>query len=639
MPYQANPDTGFIEYVEGPIPTAAAPSIQVVTNWNINGAITYTTQYATSFDDFADLCIKTSKNPTRKKGQPMPRIKRTADKDKFPPAERRSVYAGVYPKSTEDQWRWYEGAGWVYKDEEAIFKDQYAKCDVSGDYFQHALLKRCMINDSIKLVCNRERKKLDLVACAHNGVFYARSLMIKAFDKMGSPCHVHKDIEQQSDHWMRDDITDELFHRSLRRKLYRNGEELNVMHTTIDSPKFVHCGNCGTYYDAPNGNEVNPVRVREDILNQHDGRICDRCYDLILTKTVIKPYNDKTYPKMICTSVKRWRVKEKKAVPTEFKARRLFGAEAELEVKDKTHLAKHAIILIKTLGPDFVLAKHDGSIKDPDGNVVGFELVTAPADLTTHRARWRAIESAENYTLLRSWDTTTCGFHVHVSREVLSALQIGRIQTFVNHPANKKFIEIVAGRSEQKYTKYYPKKLADSLRPIPGGNHDEKRRVAVNLCNEKTIEFRIFRGTINYQHMIRNIEFCDAVCDYCYPAGRSLRDMASAKKFTDFVLNEHEWDETTKQSVLKWPELVRWFRMHGVGEKKEQKGTLPPGHNASEQKPVAEAGDSPLDSIKRPSKSEHSMGILPDKSPTYASLRKEITKKAKKEAEATADTF
>ena len=83
--------------------------------------------------------------------------------------------------------------------------------------------------------------------------------------------------------------------------------------------------------------------------------------------------------------------------------------------------------------------------------------------------------------------------------------------------------------------------------------NDENRRQAVNLTNEKTIEFRIFRGTVNPKHILRNIEFCDAICDFCYPASRPLGDVNNKIKFLSFV----------EQNKKRWPLLAAWLAIHG----------------------------------------------------------------------------
>ncbi len=249
--------------------------------------------------------------------------------------------------------------------------------------------------------------------------------------------------------------------------------------------------------------------------------------------------------------------------------RRLFGVEAELEFKRPSKIArgKYAKMVQDALTTRFAIIKHDGSLSGTSesqgpgtGGEYGFEIVTGPCDLEKHRAYWPRLVMAERYKDLRAWDTETCGLHVHVSREVLTTLQVGRILMFVNHPDNKQFIQKIAGRNEAKYCKYFPKKPSDSLHPETG-DYNEKRRVAVNVQNPGTIEFRIFRGTINPKHIIRNIEFCDALCDFAHPASRSFRDSHDPFKFIEFVANARASMVVGNKavSVKKWPLLHDWF--------------------------------------------------------------------------------
>ena len=76
--------------------------------------------------------------------------------------------------------------------------------------------------------------------------------------------------------------------------------------------------------------------------------------------------------------------------------------------------------------------------------------------------------------------------------------------------------------------------------------------MAVNLANPATIEFRIFRGTINPKHILRNLDFVDACCDYCYPSSRSLTEYCTHFGFIKFI----------DQNRKRWPYLADWFAYH-----------------------------------------------------------------------------
>ncbi len=275
-----------------------------------------------------------------------------------------------------------------------------------------------------------------------------------------------------------------------------------------------------------------------DLLEEYefDGgprKVCPQCLKAVKEKEVIRHYNDSNFlPAM--PDMLNFRIKGKPKTKLE---RRMFGVEVELGF-NKGDRVDSAIDVWETIGKDFCYIKHDGSITKlefDDGTKIknplkmGFEIVSAPAGINHHRERWKKLEQCANYKNFLAWDTQTCGFHVHVSRAALTQFQIGRILVFMNHKNNRHFIDVVAGRGEGYYNKFMKKDFSDCDKT------DESKYTAVRTNKKDTIEFRIFRGTINYKHIIRNIEFCDAVCDFCAPCQASLRDMGDFRKFLAFV--------------------------------------------------------------------------------------------------------
>ncbi len=170
-------------------------------------------------------------------------------------------------------------------------------------------------------------------------------------------------------------------------------------------------------------------------------------------------------------------------------------------------------------------------------------MVSAPADLATHRDRWARLEAMDGFKHLRAWDTKTCGMHVHVGKVGLTTLQIGRIMTFVTHKHNRKFITQIAGRDSKAASRFIDKGLDGGLKPDPD------KYCAVNIRPVHTIEFRIFRGTIRYQHIIRNLEFCEAVCAFCHPASRSFKDIQNYEAFLRFIAENRK----------RYPFLAKWM--------------------------------------------------------------------------------
>lgn len=269
------------------------------------------------------------------------------------------------------------------------------------------------------------------------------------------------------------------------------------------SGAYFHCDNCGENF-------------HEDEYNS-DG-MCNECHGE--SSGPIQPYSCKDFPS------KRG------------KGPLYYGVELEVEVSSSRDRAGAAGCVADDLD-GFAILKEDGSLDN------GFEIVTCPATLEEQRKGWAPF-FAQKYPI-KSWDTTTCGMHVHVSRTALSALQVGKLLVFVNNPENKKFVEKMAGRAESSWSKFHSKKLTDGVR------HGPERYEAINTMNARTIEFRIFRGTINKARFFSNLEFVDALVKFTVPAGCSLVESASKDAFLGFV----------RKNRKTWPALHATLVRHG----------------------------------------------------------------------------
>lgn len=177
-----------------------------------------------------------------------------------------------------------------------------------------------------------------------------------------------------------------------------------------------------------------------------------------------------------------------------------YGVELELSVD--TSYAKE----FSEYAPDKLYLKEDSSIYDG-----GFEAVTHPMSLEVHRQFWKDLFS-EDFFKSSDAKASSNGLHVHVNRSGLSTEQIGKIVAFVNMLQNQEFITKIAGRDSTTWAKLDHSKAMSS-----GGRfttEDSDRYSAVNLTNDHTIEFRIFRGTVKYTRLMSCLEFVDAVVEY-----------------------------------------------------------------------------------------------------------------------------
>lgn len=201
----------------------------------------------------------------------------------------------------------------------------------------------------------------------------------------------------------------------------------------------------------------------------------------------------------------------------------------ELEVEAKQGYSREGLARsVHELFDDFILIKNDGSLEN------GFEIVTRPASLEEQKKNWEPFFEKRPKGM-SSWENGRCGMHIHMTRygndgkSIMSDMTVAKMVMFVNAPRNKKFVTDIAGRESERWSKIIDKGT------LPKALHIKDRYEAVNLTNSKTIEFRIFKGTLAATGFFKNLEFCFALKDFCWQGNQSLIDCQSHEKFTEFV--------------------------------------------------------------------------------------------------------
>jgi hypothetical protein len=167
---------------------------------------------------------------------------------------------------------------------------------------------------------------------------------------------------------------------------------------------------------------------------------------------------------------------------------------------------------------DVCYLKADSSIED-----MGFELVTHPHTLGAYEQAtplWNYIENLRANYHARSWDTQSCGLHVHVSRNAFkSGAHTHRFLTLIYK--NPKEMMKLAGRKNSRYAQFNDVYLPDewgiprfNLRNKIHGKRYTERFSAVNTQNDYTLELRFFRGTMARAGIMSALELTHAATEY-----------------------------------------------------------------------------------------------------------------------------
>ena len=228
---------------------------------------------------------------------------------------------------------------------------------------------------------------------------------------------------------------------------------------------------------------------------------------------------------------------------------RYFGVELEIDGAGEVAESADRILDIANAGAELVYCKHDGSLDD------GFEIVTHPMTYDFHRTKmpWEAVLAeavAMGYT---SHQARTCGLHVHVNRSTFGAtepeqdVRIARVLYFFE----KHWEELLKfSRRTETQLKRWAARYGYKEQPMDILDHAKKgygggRYSSVNLQNQDTVEFRIFRGTLKYNTLIATLQMIDRICDV-------------ALSMSDEELRSMSW--TTFVSGCQQPELVQYLK-------------------------------------------------------------------------------
>jgi len=224
------------------------------------------------------------------------------------------------------------------------------------------------------------------------------------------------------------------------------------------------------------------------------------------------------------------------------------GFELEVEARNESRYAG-AEIAQDELGSHAYM-KDDGSLSD------GFEIVTHPHTLEQYQTNfnWDFIPKLKRNGF-RSWNTDSCGLHVHVSRTAFGEGAIpwnsaNRDQLILKRQAhelrfmkliydNQRQVERIAGRAGNHYATFEDKgKLVSKLKH---GSQSSGRYSAINTENDATLEVRVFKGSLRKERVLSALEFVTASVEYTRDLKVTAKNQAlSWLRFTAYVSNNME---------------------------------------------------------------------------------------------------
>ena len=233
--------------------------------------------------------------------------------------------------------------------------------------------------------------------------------------------------------------------------------------------------------------------------------------------------------------------------------RLFFGIEVEVEAGRE--LSDASVYASKLEDMDIAYLKSDGSLN------CGFEIVTHPMSHDYYKSEvpelYEVLDTLRTAHNVKSWGTSTCGVHVHISRTGFNGG--AHMHRFLNLVySNQDFYEIIAGRSSDRWAKFSDVehmrwsgrdedgnrtyKTTRSFNDKVNNGRSTDRYSAVNTQNSATLEMRIFKGSTK-AHVIKSyIDLAHASVEYT--RSLSVKEVANGalmpEPFVSYIVDNEE---------------------------------------------------------------------------------------------------
>jgi hypothetical protein len=263
--------------------------------------------------------------------------------------------------------------------------------------------------------------------------------------------------------------------------------------------------------------------------NEEEGcYYCDSCYE---ENSTIKNYSYKPEPIFAKEKYENTlymglelEVETEKNSPNEI-------AEALLNNNEKNNIA------------DRFYFKHDGSLHN------GFEIVSHPSTLKYYKRykmnnmlKWLSKEGCTSH------DKGTCGLHIHLDRKFFNNREEQKLALFFSNNIS----QIVKISRRGNKTSACEPEMNYSIKEYKINRHpslnQEGRYKALNFKLYKTIEIRIFRGTLKHSSFLATLQFCEAICYFIKEASAFSMNW---KAFKEWLRQKNRYNHLEKYLTQK----------------------------------------------------------------------------------------
>lgn len=279
------------------------------------------------------------------------------------------------------------------------------------------------------------------------------------------------------------------------------------------------CSNCSDVFCVADTTVHEDIPYCIDCFNELFGE-CYECCTIISRENCFFDENDDCYCSS-CYAAKLDDLHDYSYTPDfrmygENKDNLFFGIELEIENKIDSDFLAYV-----NRDCDILYAKADGSLDN------GLEIVSHPMTFEyfneIFHTVWKPILESKNHGY-RSYNTTTCGIHIHISKKAFSTWHLYKFMRFFY--VNNDFITKISQRDIEKLDEWATNNHTGTniTRKAKFKKGNTNRYSAINLQPYNTVEIRIFRGTLDESSFRKNIEFLHALYYFTKTAGTSTID-------------------------------------------------------------------------------------------------------------------
>ena len=206
----------------------------------------------------------------------------------------------------------------------------------------------------------------------------------------------------------------------------------------------------------------------------------------------------------------------------------------EMEVENSEKGADQSVVARKcknAFGKNFIYCKHDGSLLN------GFEFVSHPFTwewFVKNKYRFNQLCSTAKLCNLHT-DGSTTGIHIHMTKSAFTQCQLFKFIQFINKQINRPKINKIANRDIESCTFCQP--IVTQTKNVAliakyKSNTYSDRYIAVNLERDKTVEIRIFAGSLEPKIIFSYVEFVYSLFNF---TKKTPSKMCTFKNYTSYL--------------------------------------------------------------------------------------------------------